>query len=151
MDDPFKGTGGETRPDAEREGGLFWKPSAPSYMVGRLDRVEPGKKYGDFAVFAGAVVFRADDHRPIGTGTEKGELAIGLSGGSLAGKITPDDVGTYFRVQFDKWVPTEKGKMRVFIVTAGLEPVTTEATLTRARKMVARDLPVALLSDDLPY
>lgn len=141
--------GGEVVPDAPREGGLFWKPELPSYIVGKLDRIEPGKQYGDYAIFREAVVFRSEDHKPQ---YYREELAIPHSA-NLEGKITPQDAGQYFAVVFMKWVNTKSGRMRVFEVRMGLDPSRTSAVLLKARKAIDAETiaPPQDPNDGLPF
>lgn len=150
MKDPFDGMGGEERPDAERPNNFFWKPNDASYMVGQLDRIEPGKQYGDYAVFTGAVIFRGEDHKPMADG----DRAIPCNSASLTGKIVPEDAGKFFRITFEKWVNTANGRMRVYSVTVGLDPKKAEAILAKARKALAAENTAPDAStedDDLPF
>ena len=126
---------GDVIPDAPREDGFFWKPETPCYLIGKLDRIEAGKQYGDYAVFSDAVVFRAGDHKPLSRHTE---IAVAL-GASLKGKISTEDSGVFFAIVFDKWVSTKNGRMRVYEVRAHLTPTTTAALLARSMKALDND------------
>ena len=74
----------------------FWKPSTTERLIGKLDRIEEGKKFGDRAIFLNAVLFRLPDHKPI----RAGKVTLGIAS-TLEGKIGPEDSGKYFVIDFN--------------------------------------------------
>ena len=136
--DPFNDLGGEVREDAERgDVGFFWKPTLPCYLIGKMDRIEPGTKYGDFAVLTNAIEFRAEDHKPERMAKER---AVALGSANMQGKITAEDAGKWIRIDFHKWVPTANGRMRIMHVTVGLDAVKLKPILDKAAQRLAADL-----------
>lgn len=113
----------------------FWKPTEPATLVGKLDRIDDGKRYGDRAIFKG-IVYDAT-WKPI----RAGEILLGISV-NLAGRITPEDSGSWFLVAFTGFAKATAGNnpARLFDVKIVTEPeqvATLKATLAKDAEYLA--------------
>ena len=143
--DLLDGIGGEERPDMRVAADGFWKPEAPATIIGKLDRIEPGRKFGDFAVLTDAVVFRAGDNKPMFAVKEQGIPA----GANLSGKLKPEDSGKFVAIAFTGWENQPGGKMRKFTVKVGVDEAKTVKLLAAARKKLGAADEAG--DDDLPF
>lgn len=131
----------------------FWKPSEPQRLVGKLDRVEAGKKFGDYAVFPKCIILRVADNKPVFAGSR----VLGISA-HLEGRITAADSGRYFVITFTGFGEAAAGNnaprlFNVVVVDAAREKELIGA-MADAAKRVAHDAPTAPeadADDELPF
>lgn len=144
--DPFADLGDERKPVSN-----FWKPNRREKMIGKLDRIEDGKKFGDRAVFPDAIIFRGDDHKPI----RRGEVLLGISA-NLAGRINPEDSGKFFIITFREFAEASGSNNPARLFDVAVVPADKEATVRAALRKAADQLKAETdqsedEDDDLPF